>query len=70
MLSVACLPQPQKEEERSQKEQEVLYRRHAEVPGRSCSPAGCDPSLQPLGYVHHPLFRFNPCQDSYDFETS
>ena len=66
MLSVAGLPQPQEEE--CSQEEEALYRRYAEVPGLSRSPAGRDPSLQPLGCVHHPLFRFNPCQGSYCFE--
>src|SRR5215510_82132 len=55
MLRVACLPQPQ-EEEGSQ--EEALYRHHAEVPGLSRSPAGLDPSLQPLGCMHHPLASF------------
>ena len=66
MLSVAGLPQPQ-EEECSQ--EEALYRRYAEVPGPSRSPAGRDPSLQPLGCMHHLLFRFNSFQSSYCFET-
>jgi len=57
MLSVACLPQPQ-EEEHSQKEQEALYSRHAEIPGLSRSPADRDPSLKPLGCVHHSLVSF------------
>jgi hypothetical protein len=69
MLSVACLPLRQ-EEEGSQEEQEALYRRHAEVLWLSRLPAGRDPSLKPLGCVHHPLFRFNPCQGSYGFETN
>ena len=66
MLSVAGLPQPQ-EEEGSQ--EEARYRRHAEVLGLSRSPAGCDPSLQPVGCGHHPLFRCNPFQGRYCFET-
>ena len=66
MLSVAGLPQPQ-EEEGSQ--EETLYRRHTEVPRLSRASVGRDPSLKPLGCVHHPLFRFNPCQGSYYFET-
>jgi hypothetical protein len=69
MLSMAYLPQPQ-EEERSQEEQEALYRRRAEIPELSRSSVGRDPPLKPLGYVHHPLFLYNPCQDSYGFETS
>jgi hypothetical protein len=65
MLGVAGLPQPQ-EEEGSQ--EEALYRRHAEVLGLSRSPVSRDPLLQPLGCVHHLLFRFNPFQSSYCFE--
>src|SRR5262245_57782961 len=65
MLSVAGLPQPQEEEG---PQEETRYRRHAEVPGLSHSPASCDPLLQPLGYAHHLLFRFNPSQSSYCFE--
>jgi hypothetical protein len=63
MFSVACLPQPQ-EEEGSQEEQEALYRHHAEVPGPSRLPAGRDPSLQPLGYVHYPLALFTGLWDA------
>jgi hypothetical protein len=61
MLSVDYLPQPQ-EEECSQEEHEALYRYHAERPGLSCSPAGRNPSLKPLGYVHY--LSFNPGQGS------
>jgi hypothetical protein len=63
MLSVACLPQPQ-EEECPQEEQEALSRRHAEIPGLSRSSAGRDPSLKPLGYVHHPLASFTGLRDT------
>jgi hypothetical protein len=66
MFSLAGLPQPQ-EEECSQEEHEALYRRHAERPGLSRSHAGRDPSLKPLGYVHH--LSFNPGQGSCNFET-
>jgi hypothetical protein len=55
MLGAACLPQPQ-EEECSQEEHEAPYRRHAAGPGLWRLLAGREPSLKPLGDVHHLSF--------------